>query len=86
MRANLESFFLCTPEEIKQVLQHDEPYLAAFCQKYKVVLVDFFPNPEENSLQGLMYVFTDDLGGYSIEGIKASLTYAEEAEGSKKCR
>ena len=55
------------------ICEQDRLYVEAFCQKYKTQVVDIFPNTEEFPPQGLMYMFDNQLGGFSIEGIKKSL-------------
>ena len=54
-------------------LRKDGLYVEAFCQKYKAQLIDVFPNTEDFPPRGLMYEFDNQLGGYSITGIKRSL-------------
>ena len=54
-------------------LDLDRLYVEAFCQKYDTDVVNVFPNNEDHPPQGLMYVFDNQLGGFSIAGIKASL-------------
>jgi len=54
-------------------LLQDQLYVEAFCQKYDTQMIDVFPNNEDFPPQGLMYVFNNQLGGFSIEGIKNSL-------------
>lgn len=59
--------------DFKTYLNHDRLYLQAFCNKYNARLVDVIPNTEEFSVCGLLYVFNNQLGSFSIEGIKSSL-------------
>jgi len=54
-------------------LLNDGLYVEAFCQRYKAGLVDVVPNDEVYPPHGLIYVFDNQLGGFSIEGIKSSL-------------
>ncbi len=54
-------------------LLDDRLYLEAYCQKYKTEVIDVSPNTEDFPPQGLMYVFDNQLGGFSREGIKNSL-------------
>ncbi len=54
-------------------IKQDCLYVGAFCQKYGARVVGIFPNNEDFPPQGLMYVFDNQLGGFSIEGIKNSL-------------
>ncbi|GEM_PF-6562066 len=51
----------------------DKLLVEAYCQKYKTKVMNVFPNTEEFPVKGLMYVFGDNCGGYTIEGIKKSL-------------
>lgn len=61
------------PHDIMITVEEDHYYVEAFCQKYNVQVVDIFPNTEKSPALGLMYVFDNQLGGFSIEGIKNSL-------------
>jgi len=61
------------PHDIMIIMGNDQFYLEAFCLKYKAQVVDVFPNTEDYPPQGLMYVFNNQQGGFSIEGIKNSL-------------
>ena len=61
------------PHDIMSTMERDRAYVELFCQIYNARIVDIFPNVEHYPPRGLMYVFDDDLGGYSIEGIKNSL-------------
>ena len=54
-------------------LLRDGLYVGVFCQRYKAKLIDVFPNTEDSPPQGLIYEFDNQLGGFSIEGIKNSL-------------
>ena len=60
------------PDEIA-IFEQDRLYVEGFCQRYKTRVVDIFPNTEDFPPRGLMYVFDNQLGGFSIEGIKNSL-------------
>lgn len=81
MHIDLEAFVMYfSPEEVRQILQQDHPFLEEFCQKYNVELVTLSPNLEDFPPEGLMYFFTDNLGGYSIKGIKADLKAGPELE------
>lgn len=55
------------------ILEQDRLYVETFCQKYKTQVVGISLNTEDFPPQGLMYVFDNQLGGFSIEGIKNSL-------------
>ncbi len=61
------------PLDEKAIIGQDCLYVEAFCQKYRAKVVSIFPNNEDFPPQGLMYVFNNLLGGFSIEGIKNSL-------------
>lgn len=61
-----------TPEQ-KEQLEEDAPYIIKFEGEYGAVIVDIQENNEHHPPKGLMYYFDDNLGGYSIEGIKESL-------------
>lgn len=54
-------------------LLDDAWYLEIFCQKYRAQVIDISPNTEECPTRGLIYVFDNQLGGFSIKGIKNSL-------------
>ena len=55
------------------IIGQDCLYVEAFCQKYGAKVAGIFPNNEDFPPQGLIYVFDNQLGGFSIEGIKNSL-------------
>lgn len=59
--------------------QDDLSLVSFFCAKYSAKLVKILPNDENFPPSGEIYVFDDNLGGYSIEGIRRSLI--EEHEG-----
>ncbi|MDO8510756.1 MAG: hypothetical protein Q7S55_01175 [Nanoarchaeota archaeon] len=61
------------PNDFLMYLDTDSLYLEAFCHKYQSQVIDIFPNTEDFPPQGLTYVFDNQLGGFSIEGIKNSL-------------
>ena len=63
---------MCYDDFILYLLD-DQLYIEAFCQRYKASVVDIFPNTEDFPVQGLMYVFDNQLGGFSLQGIKNSL-------------
>lgn len=73
MHIGLEALVMRAPEEVRRILQQDQLYLGVFCRKYNVELVTFSLNVEDFPPQGLMYFFSDNLGGYSIKGIKESI-------------
>ena len=61
----------------------DKFYLELFCQYYRVELIDVLDN-NDPQLRGLfadcgvgipIYFFSDDLGGYLVEGIAHCLGY-----------
>ena len=54
-------------------LGQDRVYLRAFCEKYNVRVIDVVPNTEDFPPRGLLYIFDNQLGGFTIEGIKNSL-------------
>ncbi len=54
-------------------LKQDRFYLQVFCRKYNVTVVDVVPNTEDFPPRGLLYIFDNQLGGFTIEGIKNSL-------------
>lgn len=54
-------------------LDQDKLNLQAFCEKYNARVVDIVPNTENFPARGLLYVFDNQLGGFSIEGIINSL-------------
>ncbi|MBU2590195.1 MAG: hypothetical protein KKA65_00845 [Nanoarchaeota archaeon] len=59
-------------EEFLAILQKAKPFVREFCQKYNVEIVDIIKTRENIFLEPA-YVFDDNLGFYTIEGIKASL-------------
>lgn len=60
--------------DLIKYLNKDGFFLQAFCEKYDARVVDIVPNTENFPARGLLYVFDNQLGGFSIEGIKNSLT------------
>jgi hypothetical protein len=54
-------------------LLDDRLYVEVFCQEYRTQVIDIFPNTENCPPRGLMYIFDNQLGGFSITGIKNSL-------------
>ena len=54
-------------------LVQDRPLIDAYSGKYGVSLAEIDINREEESPQGLMYFFSDNLGGYTREGLERSL-------------
>ena len=60
-------------DDILTIVEIDHYYVEAFCHKYGTKIVDILPNTEDFPPRGLMYVFDNQLGGFSIEGIKNSL-------------
>ena len=61
-----------TPEQRRQ-LKEDRLYLEQFTAQCNVSLLGITENDECFPLEGLSYRFDDNLGGYSIGGIKGSL-------------
>lgn len=51
-------------------MSKDKLFVEVFCQKYKSIVVDVFPNTEVFPSRGLTYVFDNQLGRYNIERIK----------------
>ncbi len=64
---------LISKKEFIRYLKADSPYVEAFCRSQGVSLWRVDENTEDFPPQGLMYYFTDDLGGYTINAIKGSL-------------
>jgi len=62
---NVDSFF-------QEQLEKNKKYVEDFCKKKKVILVERDVTME-NMITEPIYTFSDNLGGYTIEGIKASL-------------
>ena len=54
-------------------LNQDRFHLQAFCEKYGAQVVNIIPNTEDSPSHGLLYIFDNQSGGFSIEGIKSSL-------------
>lgn len=48
-------------------------YVGVFCQKYGVELIEMIPNTEISPHEEFAYVFSDKLGGYTMEGIRRSV-------------
>jgi len=55
----------------RQIKEHKE-YIAHFCNKYKVELLSVNFTIENGRIEPA-YLFSDDLGYYTIDGIKKSL-------------
>lgn len=60
-------------EDFETIISKDRPYVEAFCLRTSEELIDFIWNEEDFPSQGLTYFFSDNLGGYSIKGIKNTL-------------
>jgi len=58
--------------EIKKMLKNDKPYVTNFCKEEGVKLLRTDVTTEKGYPE-LMYIFSDNLGGYTIDGIKSSL-------------
>ncbi len=71
VRTEMDLFF--SPKELTALLEADRPFVEQFCSLYAIELVDFSVNSEEFPPQGLMYYFSDNLGGYTVNAIKGSL-------------
>ncbi|HLC52152.1 MAG TPA: hypothetical protein VJI98_02815 [Candidatus Nanoarchaeia archaeon] len=56
-----------------KVFKDDQSALEAFCKKFGVDLIGVAVDDEVVPPNGLIYMFTDDLGGYSREGLNSSL-------------
>lgn len=54
-------------------LNLDRVYVELFCQKYQAQVIDVLPNTEDFPPRGLMYIFDNQPGGFSIQGVKNSL-------------
>ena len=62
-----------TVEDILENMQEEAgPYIEKFCQKYNLGLTSISKTKENGNLEPIFY-FTDNLGGYTIEGIRCSL-------------
>ncbi|MDP3698460.1 MAG: hypothetical protein Q8R47_02640 [Nanoarchaeota archaeon] len=59
--------------EFVSLVLEDKLYVNPFCKKYKARVISISLNTEDFPPQGLLYVFNNQLGGFSIEGIKNSL-------------
>lgn len=59
--------------DFMKYLDQDKLYLQAFCGKYDARVVSIVSNTEDSPPRGLIYVFDNQLGGFSIEGIINSL-------------
>ena len=56
-----------------EYLLRDKFVVDLFCAQEKVELQEVIPNLEEFPINGLMYFFNNNLGGYSLEGLLGSL-------------
>lgn len=56
-----------------KVFERDRSLIDAFCEKSGVELLTVGVNNEDVPPNGLMYFFSDNSGGYSREGLNASL-------------
>ena len=65
-----------TPKQLTY-LREDLPYLTWFMETQKVSLVDIQINDEQFPPYSLMYYFDDNLGGYTLKGIKNTLNEEE---------
>ena len=59
-------------QEFLAILQKAKPFVRKFCERYNVEIVEIIKTRENIFLEPA-YVFNDNLGFYTIEGIKASL-------------
>lgn len=55
------------------LFEEDQPWLKRFVVKTDTILLAIEPSTEDPNTKGLMYFFDDNLGGYTIKGIKNSL-------------
>lgn len=55
-------------------LRRDKLYIELFCEQTGFSLQDITPDWEDFPPPGLMYFCSDNLGGYSLNGIKATLS------------
>jgi|GEM_PF-4066809 len=53
-------------------LRDDAPFVEAFCSRYSTQLVGVSTTDEKGHYE-TFYTFSDDLGGYTIDGIMGSL-------------
>ena len=61
-------------KDISSLLSREDCFiLNVFCAAYGVNLVQVLPNNETFPPKGNIYVFDNNLGGYSMEGIIKSL-------------
>lgn len=68
-----KSYNPLTVEGRMAILRRDKIYPELFCYNYQTEIIDFFPNNEVFPPRGLIYLFDNQLGGFSIDGIKNSL-------------
>ncbi len=61
------------PLDKMAIIRQDYFYVEEFCHRYKTRVVSIFPNNEDFPPKGLIYVFDNQLGGFSIDGVKNSL-------------
>ncbi len=64
---NLDDLF-----EFKKQFEQDKKFLNEFCRKYNLSLTKLTTTDEAGKLEN-MYFFNDNLGGYTLDGIKKSL-------------
>lgn len=77
MRTEIYGPSLKYNEFVSKILE-DKRCVDQFCKRYKARVVSISLNTEDFPPQGLLYVFNNQLGGFSLEGIKNSL---EDLEG-----
>ena len=58
---------------LRRDLERDLPLLESFCQDNDIEMVSYDVSFENYPSVELVYFFTDELGGYSIEGVKNSM-------------
>ncbi len=56
----------------KKQFEQDKKFLNEFCSKYNLYLTKLTTTDESGKLEN-MYFFNDNLGGYTLDGIKKSL-------------
>lgn len=57
---------------IELIREEDKPAIVEFCRKYNVRLIDVVESWEQG-FRDVHYVFNDNLGNYSVEGLRDSL-------------
>lgn len=61
---------------LSKVSETDRPFVREFCKRFNTELMEIDATTENNVMEPL-YLFNDDLGGYTIDGVRSSLEGCE---------